>query len=136
MFRPILLIAALFAAAAPLRAEVIEIDSAKLQQLLADKEVVIDIRTPEEWRRTGVIEGTHLMTFFDAEGRHDLRSWMSKLFPIANRDRPIAIVGDGGGRSASLGRYLHEEIGYRRVYDLGDGIGEWIAEKRPTVPYP
>ena len=25
--------------------------------------VVVDIRTPDEWRRTGTIEGSHLLTF-------------------------------------------------------------------------
>ncbi|MDE0056933.1 MAG: rhodanese-like domain-containing protein [Defluviicoccus sp.] len=127
---------ALFAGSAPLCADVIRIDSAKLQQLLANREVVVDIRTPEEWRQTGVIEGSHLITFFDADGNHDVLRWMRKLMPIAISDQPVAIVGDGRGRSASVSRYLHEKIGYWRVYDLHKGIGEWIAEKRPLKPYP
>ena len=102
---------------------------------MAEDAVVIDIRRPDEWRRTGVIEGTHSMTFFDAEGNYDLRAWMSKLMPVAIRDQKIAIVCHSGGRSRPVSRFLHEDIGYRRVYNVRDGIAAWIAEGRPTVPH-
>ena len=136
MFRSILLIAVLLVGSAPLRAEVIHIDSAELERLMAEGVVVIDIRRPDEWSRTGVIEGTHSMTFFDAEGNYDLRAWMSKLMPVATGDQKIAILCHSGGRSRPVSRFLHEDIGYWRVYNVRDGIAAWIAEGRPTVPRP
>ena len=71
MPRSILFIAALLAVITPLRADVTHVDNVALERLLRRGVPVIDIRTPEEWRDTGMIEGSHLLTFFDAQGRYD-----------------------------------------------------------------
>ena len=136
MLRSVLLIFALLAGIASARAQVIHIDSAELERLMAEDVAIVDIRRPDEWRRTGVIEGTHLMTFFDAEGNYDIEAWMSKLKPVAIGDRRVAIVCHSGGRSRPVSRFLHKDAGYRRVYNVRDGIAGWIAANRPTVPYP
>ena len=136
MPRTVLSIAVLLACIAPLRAQVVGIDSGTLPRLMAEHVEIIDIRRPDEWRRTGVIEGTHPMTFFDAKGHYDLKAWMRKLMPVALRDQKIAIICHSGGRSRAVSRFLHEEMGYRSVYDVRDGIAGWIAAKRPTIPYP
>ena len=136
MLRPILLIAVLLAGVAQPRAQVVHVGSADLERLMADGVAVIDIRRPDEWKRTGIVEGTHPMTFFDAKGNYDVEAWMSKLMPVATGDRKVAIMCHSGGRSRPVSRFLHERMGYRRVYDVRDGIAGWIAAKRPTVPYP
>ena len=136
MPRTILSIVVLLACIAPLRAQVVAVDSGALPRLMAKHVEVIDIRRPDEWRRTGVIEGTRLMTFFDAGGNYDVKAWMAKLTPVAAGDREVAIICHSGGRSRLLSRFLHREIGYRRVYDVRDGVAGWIAAKRPTIPYP
>ncbi len=136
MLRPMLLIAVLLAGAAPVRADVLHVDGAELQRLMARGVPVVDIRRPDEWSRTGVIEGSHLLTFFDAAGRYDLRAWMSKLAFVAARERPVAILCHSGGRSRAVSRFLDREAGYRRVYDVRGGIAAWIAESRPTVAPP
>ena len=136
MLRWILPFVVLLAVGAPLQAQVVEIDSGELPRLMAEDAVVIDIRRPDEWKRTGVIEGAHLMTFFDARGKYDLKAWMAKLTPVATGDRKVAIVCHSGGRSRPVSRLLHESMGYRRVYDVRDGIAGWIAAGRPAVPHP
>ena len=73
MLRLTILIVALFAGGAPLRAEVTHVDNTALERLLEAGAPIIDIRTPEEWGTTGVIEGSHLLTFFDARGSYDAR---------------------------------------------------------------
>ena len=136
MLRWTLFVAVLLAGLAPLRAEVVHVDSAELERLMAEDVAVIDIRRPDEWKRTGTIEGTHPITFFDAKGNYDVRAWMSKLASVATGERKIAIMCHSGGRSRPVSRFLHERMGYRRVYDVRDGIAGWIAANRPTVPYP
>ena len=131
--RSLLLVAALLAGSAPLRAEVTRVDNVALEQLRHRGVPVIDIRTPEEWRQTGVIEGSHLLTFFDAQGRYDIRAWLSELTAIASRDEPFVLICDSGGRSGVLGRFLDARLGYQRVHDAPGGIVRWIAEERPTV---
>ena len=68
MPRLILLVAALLTGAGPLHADVTLVDNAALERLMRRGVPVIDIRTPEEWRQTGIIEGSHMLTFFDAQG--------------------------------------------------------------------
>lgn len=131
--RALLLIAAFLAGSTSLRADVTHVDNVALQRLLERGVPVIDIRTPEEWRETGIIEGSHLLTFFDAQGRYDFRAWLSELATIASRDEPLALICHSGGRSALVSQFLDTQLGYERVYDVSRGIERWIAEARPTV---
>ena len=45
------------------------LDNGQLKTLLEQGVPIYDIRRPEEWRQTGVIEGSRLLTFVDAGGR-------------------------------------------------------------------
>ena len=135
MPRSILLIAALLAVITPLRADVTHVDNVALERLLRRGVPVIDIRTPEEWRDTGIIEGSHLLTFFDAQGRYDFRAWLSELAAIATPDEPFALICHSGGRSNMVSQFLDGRLGYRRVYNVPEGIAQWIAEDRPTVEH-
>ena len=104
MLRSIVLCAALLVLATPLRAEIVHVDSAGLQRLLAEDVAVVDIRTPEEWRETGTIEGSHLLTFFDADGDHDLGAWLQTLDAVAGAGQPVALICHGGKRSLEAAR--------------------------------
>ena len=82
---------------------------------------------------TGIIEGSHLLTFFDAQGNYDARAWLSALSAIAAPDVPVAIICHSGGRSDIVSRFLDGQVGYRHVHDVNKGISQWIAEGRSTV---
>ena len=134
MLRTMILTLALLAGSAPLRAEVTHVDNAALERLLEAGVPVVDIRTPEEWEATGIIEGSHLLTFFDAKGNYDARAWLSALSAIAAPDAPVAIVCHSGGRSDIVSRFLDGQVGYQHVHDVHEGISQWIAEGRSTIP--
>ena len=119
--------------AMPLHADVIQVDSAGLERLRAEGVAVIDVRRPEEWRETGVIEGSHLLTFFDKKGRYDLDRWLPALAAIAESDKPVAFICRSGKRSGKVARLLDEQFGYRHVYTARDGILGWVEEGRSTV---
>ena len=57
--------------ALPTRAELVNIDSAELARLIAKGVPVIDIRTKPEWDETGIVPGSHPLTFFDEKGDAD-----------------------------------------------------------------
>lgn len=133
MLRSMLLVAALLAGGAPLRAEVIETDAAGLEKLRERGVPVIDVRTPAEWSRTGVIEGSQLLTFADAGGHYDVDGWASRLAAIAAPDEPIALICARGRRSSVASRILDRQFGFERVYNVLGGIEQWIAEGRATV---
>ena len=136
MLRIVVFCAMLVAGAAPLHADVIGVDSAGLERLRADGVPVIDVRRAEEWRKTGVIEGSHLLTFYDAEGRYDLERWLPALRQIAESGQPVAFICRSGKRSGRVARMLDERFGYSRVYTAREGILGWIGEGRSTVERP
>ena len=136
MLRIVVFCAMLVVGGMPLHADVIQVDSAGLQQLRSEGVPVIDVRRPEEWRKTGVIEGSHLLTFFDAKGRYDLDRWLPALAAIAESDRPVALICRSGKRSGRVARLLDERFGYRHVYSARDGILGWMEEGRTTVDRP
>ena len=44
------------------------IENEQLQTMLENNVPIYDVRRPEEWYQTGVIEGSQLLTFVDADG--------------------------------------------------------------------
>ena len=133
MLRWLLPVVALLALAAPLRAEIAHVDAAALQKLIQDGVRVVDVRTAAEWDKTGVVEGSHLLTFFDENGGYDVRGWMERFAAIAAPEQPVAILCHSGGRSKAVSRLLDRHFKYRRVYNVEGGIARWIGEGRPTV---
>ena len=133
MLRIVVFCAMLVAGGMPLHADVIQVDSAGLERLRAEGIPVIDVRRAEEWRKTGVIEGSHLLTFYDKQGRYDLDTWLPAVAAIAESGQPVALICRSGKRSGRVARLLDEQFGYRHVYTAGDGILGWIGEGRSTV---
>ena len=136
MLRIVAFCAMLAVGGVPLHADVVQVDSAGLERLRAEGVPVIDVRRADEWRETGVIDGSHLLTFFDKKGRYDLDTWMPALAAIAETGEPVALICRSGKRSGRVARLLDEQFGYRHVYTARDGIVGWIGEGRSTVERP
>ena len=133
MLRWLLPVAALLALTATPRAEIAHVDGAALERLMRSGVPVVDVRTAAEWDKTGIVEGSHLLTFFDENGRYDVGAWMTKFAAIAGPDRPVALICHSGGRSKAVSRLLDRQFRYRRVYNVEGGIAKWMKEGRPTV---
>lgn len=114
-------------------AEVIHIDNAELEKLLAKKTPLVDIRTEPEWRETGVIQGSKLLTFFDEKGNANPPQWLQQLKPIANAETPVILICRSGNRTLAVGKFLSEQAGYRTVYNVKQGLKGWLRENRPVV---
>ena len=115
------------------RAEVVNIDSAELAKLAAAGVPVIDIRTSPEWVETGIVPGSHLLTFFDERGRADPAAWLDRVRAIAKPGEPLIVICRTGNRTQPVSQFLSRHAGYPRVYNVKDGIVAWIKERRPTV---
>jgi len=102
-------------------------------QLMLEKDIPIyDVRRLEEWRQTGVVEGSELLTFVDASGR--LKPDFIERFTAANNQHePVILICRTGSRTRSLARLLSEQLGYTQVYNVRDGITRWISEDRPVT---
>ena len=115
-------------------AEVINIDNAELARLVAKGVPVIDIRTAGEWKGTGVLPGSKLLTFFDERGNADPAQWLASAKSIATPDQPVILICRSGNRTRAAAQFLSERAGYATVYNVTNGMNGWLAEKRPVVP--
>ena len=94
---------------------------------------VIDIRRAEEWQDTGVIKQSHLITFFDNKGNHNIEEWLPKLKKIVNEDEPVIIICRSGKRSGMVSKFLDEDANYSNVYNASGGMLHWISSKNKII---
>ena len=101
---------------------------------LAGGVAVIDIRREEEWRETGVIEGSHTVTAFTKDGALDPGFTERFAAIVPDRGSPVVLYCRTGVRTANLGAALAAQ-GYADVGHLAGGIFRWLEEGRPVVEY-
>jgi rhodanese-related sulfurtransferase len=111
------------------------LDNAALERMVDEGALVVDIRRPEEWRQTGVIEGSYLITAFDEQGR------MTREFPalfgeLIAPDQPVVLICRTGNRTDVLARMLIEQADYQQVYNVTRGITSWMAAGGEVKPCP
>jgi len=130
--KKVLLLAALLGTS--LFAEFKTVDADTFAKLQAKGYPVIDIRTPMEWKQTGIIKGAHKMMFFTPQGQPDLAGWFFELgHLVKDKDQPILIYCAHANRSKALGKGL-DSMGFKHVYELKGGIENgWIKAGKPTV---
>jgi rhodanese-related sulfurtransferase len=107
------------------------LDNEQLEALMAQGVPVYDIRRAPEWRQTGVVENSRLMTFVDASGRV-LPDFLARFTGQTHKDQPVILICRTGSRTATLARYLAEQLGYTQVYNVRSGIRQWIRDGRPV----
>ncbi len=104
------------------------LDAARAGTLL-----LIDIRTPEEWRDTGLAQGAIAL---DVETpAFEVRLAGLRL---DHRGKRIALIDRSGALSASTRDKLAGR-GFRNIVAVRGGMlgpSGWLAEKLPVVPYP
>jgi rhodanese-related sulfurtransferase len=104
-----------------------ELDNRGLAEMIAQGVKVVDVRRPEEWHQTGVVEGSHLITAFDRYGRIE-PGFVGAFQELVAKDEPVVLICRTGSRTAVLAHALAEQLEYQRVYNVTDGITRWIAE--------
>jgi rhodanese-related sulfurtransferase len=136
------LIAATLGLAAAAAADAGELLSAPdaLARAEAGALVLIDIRTPAEWRKTGVAAHAKPVTLHHPKGP---RGFLADILKLTGGDRskPIALICAHGNRSARARRFL-EANGFTHVDDVSEGMmgrGDrpgWLARHMPVTPCP
>ncbi len=134
MLKQSLAASALLLAVSNTSAEVLNIDNTELARLLASGVAVVDIRTEPEWKETGVVPGSHLITLFDEKGRADPPNWLEKVKGVAKPDQPVILICRTGNRTRPATQFLSQQAGYKTVYNVTKGIVAWGREGRPVVP--
>lgn len=101
-------------------------------QALLDKGItLVDIRLPEEWQQTGVVEGSKLLTLFEKNGSV-APDFMANLQKMVPSDKPVALICRTGNRTRA-GAQMLAQAGYAQVYNVTQGITGWIREGKPVI---
>lgn len=95
---------------------------------------IIDIRRESEWSTTGVVPGSHLLTFFHEDGTYDLDAFLAGINEIIRPGEPFAIMCRTGKRSFRVASFLVKN-GFAAVISVYDGINGGIANGIPLAPY-
>ena len=97
--------------------------------------IVIDIRREEEWKETGILQGSNMITAFTKDGNiHP--DFPKKFFDLINDiDVPILLYCRTGNRTGILGQALIDQVGQTNVSHLSEGIVGWKKQGHPTVDY-
>ncbi|MGV6859175.1 MAG: rhodanese-like domain-containing protein [bacterium] len=109
------------------------IDNQTLETLLKQGVTLIDIRRPEEWRETGVVKGSHLITLFDERGRLQESFFPRLAETVKDKTQPVALICRTGNRTQAGSQLLAEKLGFTNVYNVRNGITGWLADRRPVV---
>lgn len=103
-------------------------------QFVEKKMKIIDIRTPAEWRETGIVEGSYTIMFFDEQGNYDVPKFLKELNKVVKKDEQFALICRVGSRTGMVAEFLSKDVGYR-VINLNGGIMKLISEGYRPVRY-
>lgn len=126
---PLLLLLPLVACSEP---PYINIDNQQLKSLLAQGIPVYDIRREDEWKQTGVVEGSRKLTYVDDNGRV-MSDFVSKFTQTVGKNDPVILICRTGNRTDILARALIKDLGYTKIYNVKNGITRWISEGLPLI---
>lgn len=111
-----------------------EYSTSEVQDAMKRNVPVIDIRRLDEWRRFGIIEGSHKITFFDGRGKYNPSKWMYEFTKIVtDKNQEFILVCAHANRTKVVVKFL-QEAGYTNAHDLKGGINYgWIDKGLPTL---
>ena len=91
-----------------------------LAQVKSGKLILVDVRTPGEWKQTGVAQGAVLLDMQHPKGA---TGFMDDLLKLTKGDRnaPVALICRTGNRSVQVQRFL-ESQGFTHVYNVAEGM--------------
>ena len=101
------------------------LDNKQLTTMLEQGVPIYDIRRPEEWKKTGVIDGSEMLTFVDKSGRLK-PDFLPAFTGTINKDQPVILICRTGNRTSVLAKYLTRELGYTNIYNVKNGITSWM----------
>lgn len=101
----------------------------------AGKLTLIDIRTPGEWRQTGVAVGATRINMIHPQGA---AGFLNEVLAKVGGDKaaPIALICRTGNRTTQVHRFLKAQ-GFTQVYNVREGMAGsdagpgWLARRLP-----
>ncbi len=104
----------------------------------AGEVLIVDVRSPGEWRQTGLPKGAAAVTIHNPNGAEGFLTEMLKAVG-GDKSKPVALICAAGTRSNRAHRFL-ESRGFTNLYDVREGMlgrGDapgWLKRGLPTQP--
>ncbi len=93
---------------------------------------IVDLRRPDEWLKTGVVEGSLQITAFDKRGQ--LLENFTELFQSQTTpDDQVILICRSGNRSSVVAGAITDHMGYKNVYNVVGGISSWKRKGFPVA---
>jgi rhodanese-related sulfurtransferase len=115
---------------------------AELQQVVVTKSFldnnknlkIIDIRTPPEWKETGIVKGSYTIMFFNQQGGYNVNKFVSEVNRVIKKGEKFAIICRTGSRTGVIAPFLSDKLGFN-IINLKGGIAKLIKEGYKTSRY-
>ena len=107
-------------------AEVIDIDNSELKNLIEKDINIIDVRTQNEWKSTGIIEGSILISLLDKKNKFIFDNWYEDFNKKISKNESVILVCAFGVRSKYISNLIKQKKPDLKIYNLKKGINDWI----------
>ena len=113
-------------------ADIVNINNEQIKELSKINVPIVDVRRSSEWKQTGVVPKSILLTFFDKNGNYNFDKWYKNLLLKINEGKPIILICRTGRRTKIIAEMMDRRLD-NVIYNAKDGITSWIEAKLPTV---
>jgi rhodanese-related sulfurtransferase len=140
LIRTIAFVLVLLIAALPAMAGDVISSKDALARVESGTVTLIDVRSVEEWRQSGVPKGAKAISIHDPGG---MTAFVAKVTAAVNgrKDRPVALICARGVRSTRA-EWALGKAGFTKILNVREGtLGNWVdgpgwfAQKLPVEPY-
>lgn len=100
-------------------------------ELIDSNTPIVDIRTPMEWRESGLLKHSIPIMLFDEKGNYDLKDFLEKLNKAVDTTKPFAIICRTGSRTRMLAPFLSQKLNYN-IINITNGI---VYAKKLNLPF-
>ena len=107
-------------------AEVIDINNRELSNLIEKKIKIIDVRTQNEWKSTGIIKGSFLISLLNKNKKFIFEEWYEMFKNQFDNNKSIIFICASGVRSNYISHLVKKKKPDLIVYNLKKGINYWI----------
>jgi len=116
-----------------------DITAVKAAESMKNGLIIIDVRSKEEWKETGIIPNSILIQMLSS-GRTIRKEYISELLTTLGEDKDInvAIICHSGGRSSATVSMLQDK-GYNNIFNISEGmVGNgsttgWVNRNLPII---
>ena len=107
-------------------ADVINIDNRELSNLIEKEIKIIDVRTQNEWKSTGIIKESFLVSLLNKNKKFIFEDWYAMFENKFGKNESIVFICASGVRSNYISHLVQKRKPDLKIYNLEKGINHWI----------